>query len=482
MRRTKGSAGRRRYRAGALVLGGIVAAGALGACGSAKTSAPSASKQSSGTSGTTGSKGTSASTGTAGTTTTTSTFAPKCKSSATPVTFWGWVPGFNTIASDFNATHPGICVTLQNVGSGTVEYNKLLLDIRTGKGLPDAAEVEYSALPEFEVTGAVANLDQYGAQSLEKDYSSGFWSLVSHSGGVYAIPGDSGPMGLFVNKSFMQEYHLAIPTTWAQLATEAEQLHKAHPGVYLTNFTPVDTELYVALMWQAGARPFSWSGKTVTFDYNSPAAEQVANYWQKLIDDHAVATQALGPAMFKEMNDNKIGIGVFPAWGPSYFSATASKATLGKWESAALPQWKAGEDVTGNDGGSSYVVFKSSKHAAAAATFIEWMNGTMESWQHLVDPPSSLFPAYEPMLSSPVLAKTTIPLAGSQHYFVPYAQGAAHIGAGFSWSPFEIYGTTQMDDAMQQVVSGKTTIIKALAGLQQTMDTYAKQQGFTPEQ
>jgi multiple sugar transport system substrate-binding protein len=453
-----------------LAAGGVAAAFAVAACGSAKTSAPSASNTGSGAANSTTATTSSASA---------SAGSSKCSASATPVTFWGWVPGFQTVVNDFNRTHPSICVTLQNEGSGPTEYNKLLLDIRTGKGLPDAAEVEYSALPEFEVTGALANLDQYGATKLKSDYSSGFWSLVSHGNATYAIPGDAGPMGLFVNESFMKNYGLKTPTTWAQLATEAEQLHKAHPGVELTNFTPVDTELYVGLMWQAGARPFSWSGKSVTYDYNSPAGEKVANYWQKLIDDHAVATQALGPAEFKEMNANKIGIAIFPAWGPSYFAATASKATLGKWRSAELPQWKAGEDVTGNDGGSSYVVMKSSPHAAAAATFVEWMNGTMASWKHLIQAPSSLFPAYLPMLKSPLLKKTTIATAGSSHYFVPFAEAAAHIGPGFSWSPFEIYGTTQMDDVMQQVVAGKTTIVNAFAGLQKTMDTYAKQEGFT---
>ena len=409
------------------------------------------------------------------------TAAYTCSSSATPVTFWGWVPGFSNIVNSFNATHPNICVTLQNVGAGPVQYNKLLLDIRGGKGLPDVAEVEYSALPEFEVTNSLANLNQYGAQGFKTDFSAGFWSLVSHGGGTYALPGDAGPMGLFVNQTFMKQYHLAVPTTWSQLASEAEQLHKAHPGVYLTDFTPVNTELYVALLWQAGARPFAWSGKTVTFNYDSAAARQVGNYWQKLINDHAVATEALGPPMFKQMNDNKIGIGIFPAWGPSYFSATASKATLGRWRSAALPQWKAGQNLSANDGGSAYVVFKASAHPQAAATFVEWMNATMPSWKQLISPPSSLFPTFLPMLNNPLLAKTTIPLACSSHYFVPFANSAAHIAPGFSWSPFEIYGTTQMDDAMQKVVTGKLTIAQAMKSLQQTMDSYAKQEGFTPK-
>jgi hypothetical protein len=63
-----------------------------------------------------------------------------------------------------------------------------------------------------------------------------------------------------------------------QIEVTGDVLHKAHPDVYLTNFSAVNTEGYDALLWQAGARPFSWSGTTATFDYTSPAANKVATY------------------------------------------------------------------------------------------------------------------------------------------------------------------------------------------------------------
>ncbi len=187
----------------------------------------------------------------------------------------------------------------------------------------------------------------------------------------------------------------------------------------------------------------------------------------------------MGPDLFKAMNTNTVGMGIFPAWGPSYFSATASKATLGLWASEPLPQWAPGAHVSADFGGSSYAVFKSSQHPQAAATFVMWMNATMASLDHLLKAPSSLFPAYEPALNSAALRNTTIPLSGSRHYFNTFATSATQIGAGWSWSPFEIYASTQMDDAMGQVVTGHQTIVQALSGLQTTMVKYAKTQGFT---
>ncbi|MGH2518832.1 MAG: ABC transporter substrate-binding protein [Chloroflexota bacterium] len=250
-----------------------------------------------------------------------------CKSGATPITFWAWIPGINKVVDMFNQTHPKICVQLQNVGAGPPEYNKLLLDIRAKKGLPDLAEVEYSALPEFEVTHSLVNLANYGAGKLKPKFAPGFWSLVTKGSAIYAIPGDTGPMGLLVNTAFMKKYNLAIPTTWQQLSQEAIKLHKAHPKVYLTNFPPNSEIGYLALLEQAGARPFHFSGNKATYNFQSPAALKVANYWQKLLSQHAVDT-----LNFQSNQSYKAMIGqpsvLFPSFLPMLNSTLLSNSTL----------------------------------------------------------------------------------------------------------------------------------------------------------
>jgi ABC-type glycerol-3-phosphate transport system substrate-binding protein len=47
--------------------------------------------------------------------------ASGCKSGATPITFWAWVPGISRAVTAFNQSHPGICVTLDDVGAGAPE-------------------------------------------------------------------------------------------------------------------------------------------------------------------------------------------------------------------------------------------------------------------------------------------------------------------------------------------------------------------------
>lgn len=463
----------RHHKATALSVGAAALALVAGACGS-----PSTGAQASGTTSSTSKTPSSASSTTA--TTVVYNTTSVCKAGAKQITFWDWIPGISKEVTQFNRTHPTICVKLDNVGAGTTEYNKLLLDIRAHKGLPDVAEVEYSALPEFEITHSLDNLAKYGANSVKSKFAPAFWSMVTHGSGVYAIPGDTGPLGLLVNTAFMKKYGLSVPTTWKQLATEAKQLHKAHPGVYLTDFSPKGGEGYIGLMAQAGAHPFSWSGTHATFNYTSAAGLKVANYWQGLIGAHAVDNLIfLSTQWDKALSSGKIGLVVSPAWMPGYFAASAAKSTIGQWRAEPLPQWTAGANVTANWGGSSYPVFSTSKHPRAATTFAIWMNATMASWRGMIGQPSALFPSFLPMLNSSLLGSKTIPLTGSQKYYKPFIASAKRVPSGFTWDPFEIYERTQMDNDFASVISGKTTLPAALRTLRSQMISYAKTQGFS---
>jgi multiple sugar transport system substrate-binding protein len=74
-----------------------------------------------------------------------------CKnSSATKVTFWAWVPGLGRAVTEFNKTHPSICVTQEDVGAGDPEYVKISDALKAGSGAPDVAEVEFDELPSFD--------------------------------------------------------------------------------------------------------------------------------------------------------------------------------------------------------------------------------------------------------------------------------------------------------------------------------------------
>ena len=84
-----------------------------------------------------------------------------CKPGATHLTFWAWAAGYNLAVNQFNATHPDICVTLENDGATNGEYTKIQDAEKAGSGAPDIAEMEYFVLPSFEITKTLADLTPY---------------------------------------------------------------------------------------------------------------------------------------------------------------------------------------------------------------------------------------------------------------------------------------------------------------------------------
>ncbi|HEV2654939.1 MAG TPA: extracellular solute-binding protein, partial [Ktedonobacteraceae bacterium] len=85
------------------------------------------------------------------------------------LTFWSWVTGIDKSVALWNSTHPNIQVKLSNVGSGSVEYDKLFTAIKANNE-PDLNQVEFEFLPTFETTGSLVDLSAYGANDVKSKF------------------------------------------------------------------------------------------------------------------------------------------------------------------------------------------------------------------------------------------------------------------------------------------------------------------------
>ncbi|MGD0560177.1 MAG: extracellular solute-binding protein [Streptosporangiaceae bacterium] len=432
-----------------------------------------------GSSGTTASGGSTASAASSPSASASVVAGGSCSANAVKLTFWAWVPGIGRAVTEFNKTHPGICVTQEDVGAGDPEYVALTNAIKAGSGAPDVAEVEYDELPSFEVTHSVLNLVPYGANNYKSDFVSWAWQEVSQGSAVYAMPGDSGPMAFYYNTNELSQYHITPPTTWAQFATDAATLHKDNSSDYMTNFSATDLQWIISLMAQDGASPFKYTGgSSVTINWTGAAQMAFAKYWQDLLAAHDVnATTDVSATSFADMDKGTDASWLSSAWGPSYFAADA-KSSIGDWRATALPQWTAGADVAANWGGSSYPVFAQSKHPAQAAEFAEWLNATSASWDITKTAPSSLFPTYIPLLNDPSFKDTTVSLSGSSTPDVAFTAAASAV-TDVEWPPFMTEALTEASTVFEGVMTGKETLQAAFTDFQNVLVNYAKAQGFT---
>jgi multiple sugar transport system substrate-binding protein len=401
-----------------------------------------------------------------------------CSSSATPITFWAWVPGMSRAVTEFNNTHPNICVTLEDPGAGGAEYTLLNNAMKAGSGAPDVAEMEFDELPSFIIQKYLVNLVPYGADKYQSDFASWAWSQVTQNGAVYAMPSDFGPMAFYYDQQTLAKYHITPPATWAQVATDAVNLHKQNPNAYLLNLSPNDLQWLMDVMGQAGAWPFQYSGgSNVTIDWTGPAQEKFAAYWQNLINSHAVSTvNDAGTEVNTNLDKGVTAAAIDSAWAPSYFVADV-KQSMGQWRAAPLPQWTAGADVGADWGGSTYPVFTQSKHPAQAAEFSEWLTATTTSWNIVKTPPSSLFPTFLPTLDSSSFTSLTYPISGTSHPNQVFSAAAKNIPAT-PWPPFMTQALTQANTTFGGVLSGKETMQQAFAAFQTAEVNYAKAQGF----
>jgi multiple sugar transport system substrate-binding protein len=402
----------------------------------------------------------------------------KARSSAVTLTFWSWVPHLQDEVNLFNKAHPDIQVKVVNVGQGSTEYQKLRTALKAGSGAPDVVQVEFQYIPTFTTIKGLVDLSQYGASEVAKDYVPWTWAQVSEGPKIWAIPQDSGPMGLLYRTDILKQNGIAVPKTWAQYAAAAVKLHKANPKTYLTNFAANDGGWFTGLLWQAGSRPFSVDGTTVRIRIDDAAALRVANFWEKLVRSGAVSpTPDFTNQWYTGLNNGTYASWVTAAWGPVFLQGLAAK-TSGKWRAAPMPQWTPGANISANWGGSTDAVTSQSSHPKEAAEFAIWLNHDRTS-AHMLASKQFLFPVLSAELNSGGFKNAPLPFYGGQKVNQVFGASSSKVDVRFKWSPFQDYVYSQLQEQLGLATQRKQSFAAALHKTQARVVAFAKEQGFT---
>jgi multiple sugar transport system substrate-binding protein len=396
------------------------------------------------------------------------------------LTYWSWDTFAPTLAKMYEKTHPNVTINVVNTGSDTAEYTKLRTAVLAHTGVPDIIDMEYPEMRAFETTNSLLDLSTYGANSIESKFIPWVWGQVSSNGQVYGIPLATGQMGLLYRNDLLAKYKIAVPTTYAQFATAAAKFHAADPNAYLTDFAPNDYNAFMGLIWQAGARPFNQTGKT-SWDINlaSPQIQQVANYWARLIANGSVAVDPdYTTDWYQGMSNGKYASWLVAAWGP-YFLTSVAKNTSGHWRAAGLPQWTAGANVSGNEGGGGTVGYAGTKYPAAVTNFLEWTVTNSAAANYLAQE-QFRFPVTKAEASDPAFLNQKVSFYGGQQVNKVFAQIAKGVNESFEWDPFDDYVASAFIDTVGKAFASKqTNMLPALQEWQSEVVSYAQKQGFT---
>lgn len=403
----------------------------------------------------------------------------KAMNTPTKLTFWTWVPNITSEVKLFEKQYPKIDVNVVNVGQGADQYRKLRTVLKAGKGAPDVVQIEYQYLPSFVLGDNLLDLAPYGVDKVKGQYQSWVWSQVSRNGAVYGIPQDTGPMGLLYRKDLLQKAGIQPPATWDDFAKASMAYHRKNPKGYLTDLPGNDAGQFIGLLWQNGARPFSYDGKkTVSIDLASPEVTKVSDYWTKLLGSGSVATDAdFTDQWYQGLAKGKYASWLTAAWGPVFLQGTAKK-TSGLWRATDLPQYPGGQTAAGNWGGSTDAVVKGTQHEIAASQLALWINTNHESAMQLATK-QFLFPASQAVLQDPSWLNQKSAFYGGQQVNEVFAQINKTVNKNFGWLPFQDFVYSSFNETVGKAIADKGDVTAAVKTWQSKLVSYAKQQGFT---
>lgn len=398
------------------------------------------------------------------------------------VTVWAWYPEFDKVVDNFNAKNKDLQACWINAGAGVDEYAKFAVTLEAGKGAPDVIQVESDMLPGYALRGALADISKSGAKDLAKNYAKGTWDSVTIGKGVYAIPVDMGPLGMFYRQDIYDSYGIAVPRTWDEFADAAQKLKDAGATGSLANWQTNNAGFTIALLAQNGWDPFDYDPakpKDISVHIDTKEGRAVLKYWFDLVDRHVISAEDRSTTDWQR---NLITGGyasyIAPAWGTKNIEGIEGSDPNAQWRAAPLPQWDASDPAVTNWGGSNLAVTTQAPDKSLATRVAAGLLDDDASWKIGVDD-VLLFPAYKPVLDSSSFINASKPFYGNQKMNKEVWVPAAKAVQGFTFGPTQQFLNTVMPEALADVKQGKIKPEDALAVIQERVIADLKTQGFT---
>lgn len=407
---------------------------------------------------------------------------------AQKVTVWAWYPGIEDVVDDFNNTHEDLQVCWNNAGQGGPEYTKFQNTIKAGTGAPDVIQLEYEAMPQF-MAGKeqhLVDLAQFGFNDHKSDYTEGSWKSVQlgTEDKVYGVPVDLGPFVMYVREDIFKKYNVDVPTTWDEYAEAAQKLKDAGYDGYMTDFPLNQTAMLLAFIAQTGDDVYTYSASDPTkvkVNYDSEGTKKVLNYWKDLVDKGLVDTTDSNTTDWTtNILSGKYATWVQASWQTGYLAQSSDDG--GKADSGFriynAPKWDdSTPDV--NQGGSAWAVTDQAKDTKAAYEVARELFGS-DSAQKIGVTTGGLFPAWTKMLKSDYFKNMEVPFLGDQkpnEITIPVAEGYK----GYSFLPFQTYAYDEQAKTLKSIYQQNKGVDDGLKALDDTLNNYAKQQGYTVE-
>jgi len=382
--------------------------------------------------------------------------------SADPIEFWGWAPGYADAVDLWNETHDQKVVFETTPSGSKGGYTKVQAAAKAGNG-PCLAQVGNESIASFVLEGMLEDVADEAA-AYEDQYPEAAWSVMKVADGVYGIPVDSAPLGLFYRADVYERLGLTPATTWEEFAAQSAQVRASDPSVYLSSFSPADMGWWGGLTQQARSTWFDIDGDAWKVTVDSPETQQIAEYWQGLLDTDAVLnTEIESPEWWEKAQSGAIASHIAPVWWAGVLEGAAANSS-GQWRVAPLPNIDADDPSNGTQGGSATAVVSGCDNVEGALEFANWMSTDEDALQILIDQ-AAVFPASLSGATHPAL-DTEVEYFGGQQIFQVFVEANEVVDSTWAWGPMTTQTGESFDSAMQPAVDGTGTLSDGLVDAQ----------------
>jgi multiple sugar transport system substrate-binding protein len=364
-------------------------------------------------------------------------------------------------------------------GSNSFRTKMQLFD-RAGDGWPDVVfstqnnDAAWASQKSAGKQAFAAVLDKglIPADTLSK-FTEGSLNPCTVDGQVYCLRNDLAQAVLWYNKTLMDQFGYAVPTTWEEYQALGEKVAKEHPGYIIGSAGDAWTP--EVFLWASKCEANGVTGpKAVTVKTDTTECKRAASMLDTLRENGTVPVVSVFTPEFVKKYSGKVLMMPGPAWyaGAIFNNPQSLNVPAGQLGVAAPLPWK-GEDkaVTGNVGGGTWFISSHSENLAAAQKFVQFVT-TADDYQVNVAPG---YPAYAPA------AEKWVAKQESSKYFAtslkPVATAASQVWDGWGYGIFSqeaIWAKT-----MTTAVTGGKTIVELLPTWQQAIENQAKVNGYS---
>ena len=298
-----------------------------------------------------------------------------CRSSDDPDTLRFWAFGregevVQELVHEFEREHPGVRVRVQQI-PWTAAHEKLLTAI-VGRATPDIAQMGNTWIPEMVTLGALAPI---AVRLADSSYFPGIIATNVVDDTLYGLPWYVDTRVLFYRKDILARAgYAAMPQDWAGWRDAMLAVKRVMGAGHYAIFLPMNEWPPMAILGlQSGSPLVTGQGLGA---FREPAFARAFDFLLSLYRDGLAPPVSNNEIanLYQEFARGTFAMYISGPWNLGEFRRRLPADLQSAWGTAPLPGPTGPASGVSLAGGSSLVVFRSSRRQALAMELVEWLS------------------------------------------------------------------------------------------------------------